>query len=110
LAFVQETVEALQDKLTPYPMMVITADSWDNIHLPEQRQILVYFERQPICSCSTVLAAVSAVFMLYYVFDVQFPSVLSNTMKFFDIYLCKLSTSKLPAVVQRKLNVLLAGQ
>jgi len=93
-----------------YPTVVICADDWDQVYEAANRQIAVYFELRRICSCSTLFEAVCTLFFLYYVFDIQFPKELKNTMNFLDVYLTKLSAGKVVPCVQRKLNVLLSCQ
>ena len=43
-----------------------------------------YFERTYVCKCTNVLQASVIVIVMYYVFDVQYPSEHANTCNFLD--------------------------
>ena len=96
--YLQDSDDEIEMRLTVYPTIVVTGD-----------EIFLYFERAKICQCRNELEAAAAITMAYYVFDVQYPQELLNTLNFVDVYICHIDKkAKIRARVQRKVNVLLA--
>lgn len=84
--------------ISVYPTVISTADGLHTV-----------FERVEICKCSDMLEAVCVVFMLYFVFDVQYPSDIANTLNFLDTIVGRVTQGmKVRAPVQRKVNILLS--
>jgi len=71
--------------------------------------MFIFFERAQICKCNDMLEAVATLLMIYYVFDVQYPTELANTLNFLDVYVGRIDKKgKIRPTVQRKVNILLA--
>lgn len=78
--------------ISVYPTVISTADGLHTV-----------FERMEICKCSDMLESVCVMF----IFDVQYPSDLANTLNFLDTIVGRVSQGmKVRAPVQRKVNIL----
>jgi len=74
-----------------------------------EKGLFIFFEWARICKCNDMLKAVASLQMIYYVFDVQYPTELANTLNFLDVNVDKIDKrGKIQLTIQRKLTILLA--
>lgn len=71
----QASIDDIMKKLTVYPTIVPIISDWRSL-FEGGSNIIVYFERVEICRCSSLSQAAFAAFMLYFIFDVQYPAEL----------------------------------
>lgn len=87
-----------------YPCIVI--DTKNDCLLDQASTVSVLIDNQVLTDCTDIFAAVVVLFACYYVFDIQYPSSLENTMIFLDSHVVATEKRRITTSIQRKINML----
>jgi len=69
-------------KKTPYPHVIFTEDIFDS-----QTSFTLFADSTEIAVCTDVLTAITACFVVYWIFNIQYPKQFRNFLSFLDIAL-----------------------
>lgn len=67
---------------------------------------VVLVDNQELVDCPDIFTAVVVMLAAYYVFDITYPNALENTMRFIDCKVLGITSHKMSAAIQRRINAL----
>jgi hypothetical protein len=88
-----------------FPCVVVDAEESGEVLNPANR-IVVLVDNQELLDCPDIFSAVVVMLAAYYVFDITYPNALENTMRFIDGRVLGVSSQKMSAAIQRRMNAL----
>ncbi|CAL9685462.1 unnamed protein product [Knipowitschia caucasica] len=96
-----------EDPKHPYPTIQLLGD-WKKA-FTTRVPIVVKVDSVEVCRCSGVEDGVIAAFCTYFIFNIQYPHCLKNTLNFLQRYIAKMPLEvdqPLPITLSRKINLL----
>ena len=72
---------------TPYPQVVFSGDVF-----AEKTAYTVIADSVEVVTCSNIVAAITACFLVHWIFDIQYPKLFKNTLTFLDVHVFKKSS------------------
>ncbi|KAK5853451.1 hypothetical protein PBY51_014601 [Eleginops maclovinus] len=91
---------------TPYPTIQVKDQDWTTVFAGRSGSV-IKVDGVEVCSCTGIEEAFNAVFCMYYVFNMEYPSHLKHTMAFFQRIIAQiLDGEKLSTPVTRVVNLL----
>uniref|UniRef100_A0A8C6S6A6 Sterile alpha motif domain-containing protein 3-like n=1 Tax=Neogobius melanostomus TaxID=47308 RepID=A0A8C6S6A6_9GOBI len=97
-----------QDPKHPYPSIQLLEGDWKKAFATRVPTV-VKVDSVEVCRCSGIEDGVISAFCTYFIFNIQYPHCLKNTLNFLQRYIAKISLEgdqPLPITVSRKINLL----
>ena len=97
-----------RDPLHPYPTIQLLEGDWKKAFTTRVPNV-VKVDSVEVCRCSGIEDGIMAAFCMYFIFNIQYPHCLKNTLNFLQRYIAKISLDEdkaLPITVSRKINLL----
>jgi hypothetical protein len=88
-----------------FPCIVVDAGESCEVLNPANH-IIVLVDNQELVDCPDIFTGVVSMLAAYYVFDITYPNALENTMRFIDGKVLGISSQKMSAAIQRRINAL----